>query len=621
MPVVVRVTPAPGGGILIQFPYDMQTVAVVKAIAGTRWDKRAGAWTGQRDVLPALQHYLGRFLKVDPTVARPTSPKIDLSKFKLYPYQEEATRFLLERADDGGLIGSDAGVGKTCSEIAWACTLQDREPGSRVLVVYPNVAKGVWRRELRRLGGGKLVTCEGQVHRYLALDTEPLDNDPATALAALPADAWIGCHYEILKDWEDDLRRAAPRILICDEAHKVTGRKTQRADSLLAISTDTVVHRSGASGTLMRSGVKNLWSVCEIVRPGCFGGHWGNGQYEGRYVGYWNGFARRYCGEGASHPDEWGGYDDTGSSNEEELAARLTDLVIRHRREDVLPHLPKLRREMVQIELQDKDRAQYEKTAERLIKRAEATHGTGRQEILDQLLSLVDGKKLPTAVELAREALDSHQKVVVFTHFHKSLEQLQDAFTDRDGKLEPGVFVAPGWISPDEREPIYDAFYKYRGPAVLLGNTLSSGVAINQLACASRLICTTLEWLMDDLIQMEGRLNRIGQLNKPLVQYLVALGTIDQAQATALFGRATVFRALFGASDSADGLADALDKSGFVDHTELRNVGDRPADVVNATLASMVQDFKRNRASGSRATSIVGGAETDYLLEDGTEDA
>ena len=609
MPTIVRLDPAPAGRVAVRFPFDRSLVDRLKEIPGLHWDQYQHAWSCSRDAVPAVGQAVGeKFMR---NYISPRQDGFDVPELGLYDFQKADVQFLRARPD-GAILGSKPGVGKTLPAIAWAQSI-----GGRTLIVAPSAARSVWRSELRRIGLPALAECTGTKHRELV----EVALGGVEKVVELKNYAWVSCHYEILDAWASTLLQSDFENLICDEVQFVINRAALRTKALFRLS-EHAKNRIALSGTLIRTGPKNLWTVCEIVRPGIFGGHWGSGRHEGSYVGYWK-YAERYCGYSGPTENEAGikVYDDTGSSNEPELAARLKDLVLTRTREEVKKELPVYSRQLLEIDLNTRQTLAYKKAAAKLLPLAEANPSQA-QEVLDSLLETVDGFKLAQASDLADEAVNAGEKVIIFTHFHKSLKALSNMYEDMNDnwtmKIKPYVFLAGGWEARSQRDGQYQAFRDFNGGAILLANTLSTGIAIN-LSCATRLIFTTLEWTVADLIQAESRPLRDGLKSPLLIQYLLSPGTIDLHMATALFSRAAVEKILLGVDPQAESLAKDFDSAGYVDHSTVKPVGPRPKEVVQAALSSMLAAFKRAKLLAGDEEWLVGGAETDELLDEDGE--
>ncbi len=328
-------------------------------------------------------------------------------------------------------------------------------------------------------------------------------------------------------------------------------------------------------------------------------------------------------------------WDDTGSDNEEELAKRLQVFMLRRHREDVLEEIP-MERTFSEIFLDATQRQRYAAMERKVLGRSsvvdfEAVLGTGgksitkklssaTQEVMEPLCRLTSEMKLPIAVAKALDIAATGCKVVLFTHFHDTVEGLHVAF-DRAQKTElvkiPVTYV-PGSVSPDQRQPLYARFADAPAGAILVANTLSSGVSTNALVCASYAIFLDLEWIADDLVQAEGRFIRIGQKNKVFLEYLVCAKTVDEAMAKKLVERSNWTAVIVGSGKQAKSLKSDVQKSGLVDAKELR-LANHGADSVAEALRAMRQHVAQAAVEKDSDAALVGGMETDHLLDDDSE--
>lgn len=128
-------------------------------------------------------------------------------------------------------------------------------------------------------------------------------------------------------------------------------------------------------------------------------------------------------------------------------------------------------------------------------------------------------QKIPHAIELVREAVESH-KVVVFAHHRDVQSTLREAFGDE----------AVGITGGDSLESRAEAVQRFQtDPAVrvFVGSIQAAGTGIT-LSAASHVVFVELDWSPLIVQQAEDRCHRVGQLSSVLVQYLFFPDTIDE---------------------------------------------------------------------------------------------
>jgi SWI/SNF-related matrix-associated actin-dependent regulator of chromatin subfamily A-like protein 1 len=146
-----------GDYIALSFPYNLDTLDIVRDITGRTWDKGRKVW-----LIPAtpwhaheVQSRLSGLFYFDPAIARLANgprirPTIKLPD-GLYPFQQEGVRYIMER---GGrcIVGDDMGLGKTIEALAYVKMF-----GGKLLIVSPANVLFKWKAEYEKwIPGG---TC------------------------------------------------------------------------------------------------------------------------------------------------------------------------------------------------------------------------------------------------------------------------------------------------------------------------------------------------------------------------------------------------------------------------------------------------------------------------------
>lgn len=621
MPTILRATPINPAQCELRFPYSAELVAMLKEFGGARFNgnKADPAWVVGTDLIPILESKFGKHLRWQ---ARPvaSAPPPELHEHplfeKLRPYQKEGAAFLASHlhAKDGALLADDVGIGKTLQALAASTVVP---PGVRLLIC-PNNATDTWRNEIPKwLGNVPIYFAIGRDHQFVEMagaggKTLPLAKVVPAGLG-FGQSYWFICHFEVLLAWDNWLSMLDPRLVVMDEAHAFTNRKTQRTQSLFRLKANTNATTWALTATPLRSGPKNLWSMVESLRPGAFGGLW----HEGEYKGFWK-WASRYCSGGMTEAKaEYTDWDDSGSSNEDELKLRLNTFMLRRAREAVLPEIP-VQRRYTEVFLDSAQRLKYSKLEAKLCGRLEGS--TASPESLEPLCQLTSAIKLPIAVGRAIEIARAGHKIILFTHFHDTVDALQKAFAKllKDEVEKPSVVCVPGTIAPAGRIPLFKRWSNAQGGAILVANTLSSGVSTNALMAASFVIFLDQEWIPDDLVQAEGRVLRFGQEQKIDIEYLVCAKTVDEAMAKMIVERLNRVDAIVGMGKQAKGLREKARNSGLVDES---SVGMSDHNV--STVAEALKAMRQHVAMAEKQTDevdLIGGKETDFLLDDEDEE-
>lgn len=598
------------GWTALRFGYNAEAKDAVKAIPGAKWNPDKKQWSIPNDALPIIQREK-KLWKLDKIRETPAKQLVLAEAFKerLRPYQCEAAEFALR--SDGALLSMDPRTGKTPTSIAIACSILEAGEADLIICVYPGLTRErTWKREWMNWAGLDMVMLE-TFQPLLAHEVDTIRSTPY---------AVVGCHYEILAEREKcigQLIEGKRYVLVADELHLAKNRKAARTKTLGNLARGfaviwkndvseeydakafgTCVKRIGLTGTPLRNKPRDLYCVMDFVRPNIVG------------KGYWN-FAKRYCG---AHQAEYGWKDD-GSSNVEELRDRLGAISFRVTRAQVAPWLPKSERRVILCDVPESKLTSYRKLERALAKQMEAalksdSDGTvADRETLRKLCEATSIAKMPLAVMRVQDHLDRSTdqqpvKVLVYGHHHQPMKELvtrlknqfmptndeeQTSLLDR---TKYAVFEAGGWMGVTDRHAATDQWQQYPGPAVLVVNSLSSGVGID-LSDAEVAIGVEFEWVPADQKQIEDRIVDV-HLGKrkvpPLYEYLAVRGTVDERMVSALLGKIRHMEDIVGHDPEMASLAQNLRDAGVVEQQKL-GLANSDAATVKAAMEALRMAF------------------------------
>lgn len=286
---------------------------------------------------------------------------------------------------------------------------------------------------------------------------------------------------------------AKPYILIADEAHLYQTMQTARTKSMLNLAlSDNCRACYLLTGTPIKNGrPANLFPLLRAIKHPLSNNR---RQYE-----------IRYCNAQATR---WNPWDVTGAAHLDELHARLDGSMMRRTKAECLD-LPEKTRTFAQVELSGAADYTYRMRLQELKDRYEERKRqglvTGEAEALvlfGQLRQAASAGKIEAAVEMAQEAVDEGQQVVIATAFHSTAEAIAS---------ELGCERLTGETPQNQRQAIIDRFQagQYKALVATIG---AGGVGVT-LHAASLIILVDRPWTPGDAIQMEDRLHRIGQRN------------------------------------------------------------------------------------------------------------
>ncbi len=479
----------------IEFSYDPAVVAQVRCLpSGRRWSPELRAWlcpagpealkmlrgwgfTIRPDVLAWEQQWL------NPTpVVRARIDNIPGLKKKLYPFQAEGVGFLESRFGRS-LIADEMGLGKTIQALAW---LQHKgAPVLPALIVCPASLKGNWARE-----------CAD----WTTLSCRVLSGSQPAPEQVVGLDVLI-VNYDILAKWLPIL--GSIRTVVLDEAHYIKNPKAARTKAVRWLCKGRR-HVVAISGTPIVNRPAEFFTALSILDNAMFGDWWA--------------FAKRYCNAQCGRF----GWDFSGASNTDELHRKLSTLMIRRLKADVLTDLPPKTRTMIPLELNGNEGIYTSALREAL--------GAWQDEKPDPLrditqISALRQAALDAKFDLCCEWIDnfletSPGKLVLFAVHHATIDRLMARYGERAVSLD-------GRTEITSRSLIVERFQTDPGVRLFIGNIQAAGVGIT-LTAAQDTAFLEFPWTPGELDQAEDRIHRIGQKGATNIYYLIAQGTLEE---------------------------------------------------------------------------------------------
>ena len=333
-------------------------------------------------------------------------------------------------------------------------------------------------------------------------------------------------NYDILKNFhtitdgrkkykEHEIRRELVEegfdLVIMDEAHMVKNPKANRTKIMNQV-TEKIKKRWLLTGTPIANRPMDFFNLLNIC--------------DSPVTASWKQFAFRYCdGKKFKKRLKSGAYKDIwitdGASNLEELHDRTKNLILRRKKEDHLDLPPKI---VAPYYVEIEDMNQYHKVFDEYLAWAKSEGkklGSGRHMVelivLRKYLSL---EKTKLTIELAEQAVENGQKVIIFTNFTHSFDYLMNHF----GGLAVGH---NGKMNANSKQNSIDRFQEDDNVKVFVGNLISAGTAIT-LTKAETVIMNDLDFVPSNHSQAEDRAHRIGSTSTTNVYYPIAVGTIDE---------------------------------------------------------------------------------------------
>ena len=417
---------------------------------------------------------------------------------QLRNYQVEGALWLLDlaRRNSGGILADEMGLGKTVQMLA----VIEAVPGPS-LVVCPSSLVWNWRSEAKKfLPELPVLTIEGPDRKALF---------PQIAAARL-----VVTSYATLRRDIDHYAGVAFSTVVLDEAQHIKNPDSQNAKSACAIRANS---RFILTGTPVENSLRDLWSLFEFALPG--------------YLGTRNDFRDRYEG-----PLQAG----LQGSTWERLSRRISPHMLRRRKANILPELPEKIEQVLEVELNDEQKAAY--TQLQVAARAkidtlrEHGGGTARMQALTALLRLrqaccdlrllgsesaAPSAKRVALMELLEEAMDGGHRTLVFSQFTGVLDLIASDLESREipfSRLDG---------STRDRQAAVESFQNNDTIPVFLISLKAGGTGLN-LTAADTVIHYDPWWNPAAEAQASDRAHRIGQKNVVNIIKLITKDTVEE---------------------------------------------------------------------------------------------
>ncbi len=432
------------------------------------------------------------------------------------------------------------GSGKTLGSLLSALTVD-----GPVLVVCPAKARHVWWSQVQEYTNIKPYRVVPRSNRRKKYQELPQYLHECRTHRRRP---FIIVGAESLADYLEEMRLIKPTVLVLDELHIHGSRKRwtaiQEADGSVSFERRktkmsdrdnravAVMDASrieslelciGLTATPLDDGrPRRLWSQLDLLCPGGFAYSYSK-------------FANRYCD---ARPGQFGGLDDTGASNIEELRARCSFFTHEVPYSESHSALPSTRVQVVYLSQQDLVRAdrfsdgQTFNQALKSMNREARSNPLMRERVVESRLAEACSRKRRYVVDEIKEGLKGGGKVVVFTARRREAElwahQVRKAIKRGDEAMQHvPIWMGHGGVSEQERDEMVDAFRESDGPCCLIGTGQAFGTAVDGMQTADLAIFAMLPWKPGDFVQWKGRFDRLGG-RATLLKVVVATGTYDE---------------------------------------------------------------------------------------------
>jgi SNF2 family DNA or RNA helicase len=519
-----------GTKLSVYFPYDPKLVDLIKLFQGRRWEKPS--WTLPlsqemvseveaafkvhgpvmiHDGLTAhLKNQQGRSNQVlhwRQTGDVPALPADFYLDERLYEHQKKAVAYCLAREKFG--IFMEQGTGKTLVLLQLLRYLKKHGANMPALVVCPVSVISAWVKQAREFTPDlRIGVCRGT----------PKQRDQILAEAEHGKLDILLINYELLHPCCQPLRKIKFGTMILDESQKIKHRGTLQAKAAMKIS-DGVQRRYILTGTPMANSPLDIFNQIRFLDPTVFGHSW-------------YGYRDRYAIMGG-----YGGYQQLGWKNLEELTTKLAGISYRVLKKDCLD-LPEKVYQEFRLDMGDEQKKCYKELAEDLVttvknaiiatpvvlaKLAKLRQmASGFVYSADgEMLTLKENPKIVQLKEILGEIHKDH-KVVIWTSFQAEMRAIKNLCLEM--KLE--YVSVDGSVSQDERAVRIQSFQEVENVRVFIGQQHAGGVGIT-LTAADYCVFYSNDYSYEVRVQAEDRLHRIGQKNRVVYIDLIMKGSVE----------------------------------------------------------------------------------------------
>ncbi len=441
----------------------------------------------------------------------PEKPMIDHLPGRLRPYQNLGLQWLwfLYRHRLSGLLCDEMGLGKTHQAIALLAGIAGcHAEFPRFLIICPTSVLYHWEEKLKSGWQDAKVHCFYGPHRAVE-ELQGALTQPQIVLSS----------YGILRNSIQDLAKIPFEAAIFDEIQLAKNQQSLVCHALRKIQAKM---KLGLTGTPIENRLRELKTLFDVVLPGYLPG---DKEFRELFV----------------KPIE-----KEGDPQQQELLNRLIKpFVLRRKKTDVLRELPEKVEETCFCDLSPQQQELYTDT---LTRRRDALLANLTRpdapipylhifSLLSQLKQICNhpalflkqeenyqdytSGKWELFVELLHEALESNQKVIVFSQFLGMLDIIEAYLTSKKIRFA-GIRGAT-----QDRQKQLERFQKDPKCLVFVGSLQAAGLGID-LTAASVVILYDRWWNAAKETQATDRAHRIGQKRSVLVFKLITKNSFEE---------------------------------------------------------------------------------------------
>jgi SWI/SNF-related matrix-associated actin-dependent regulator of chromatin subfamily A-like protein 1 len=408
---------------------------------------------------------------------------------KLRDFQETGMSWLVRKK--GTLLADDPGLGKTIQAIAAINHLKAR----KLLIICPASVKYNWKKEIERFIYSDSLTIQ-------VVDTGKTHIKSKAHITIV--------NYDLIKQHYSTLKEIKYAVVICDECHKLKNPETIRTRLILGKGglIENGYFKMLLTGTPIQNKPIDLYPTISALAPEKID-----------HMTFYQ-FAFKYCN---AYRGAFGLiYGKPSGKKAAELKEILSSFMLRRRKRDVLKDLPKVTMQHIPIKPTKKLEDLREKEWE--MRESAPDSEFAQLGISSSLMSELALAKAPFCLDFIKDALENESdKLVIFAYHRNLIKELVK-------KLNKfGVVQITGATSSAARQKAVDDFMAKKKVRVFIGQIEAAGEGINglQTVCSHAIFCQ-IGSNPKDIEQAVGRLDRMGQTEPVLAQFLLVEDSLEQ---------------------------------------------------------------------------------------------
>ncbi len=447
------------------------------------------------------------------------------TKLPLLDYQREGVDFLISKGR--ALLADEMGLGKTVQAISAAMILKQQGKVKRVLVVCPSSLKRQWRTEIEKFTDETATIPEGQPKRRKA----QYDNDTFFTIVNYEL-VYRDYHTIYPKNWE---------LVILDETQRIKNWKTKTSRYIKGL---TPPYRFALTGTPIENRLEELHSILSFIDQKILGPFW---VFSDDYIVWKTKFF------GPTPVKVVDGY-----KNLERLRERISRVLLRRKKIDVLPQLPPLVQNTYRVEMIPAQRKIYKKVEQEIVA---FINDKGERKVINEVLGRITylreicdspkllssdadmGKKVPELLKIIDDTVQAGRQIIVFTQWTRMMEIIQGELDAQKLKYT----VLHGGLTNESRQESIDRFTAGEVPIFLSTDAGAYGV---NLQVASVVVNFDLPWNPAVLEQRIARAHRMGVEDSVTVINLITQDSIEERMLNIINSKRWIARAVLDNEDA-----------------------------------------------------------------------